>query len=210
MDGVVLGQGVNGTLYGSPVLTSDSREGMAMYFNGNFQGMSVPNPTGVCIGNPEYCPEGHTMTFWFKRQPKEGCSQVYIFNGGSGHSSHQGIMGKLLGDKFIFRERTQNSSWNVRVEEHNIPINKWCHLAVTWHSGIGLAVYINGDLFDIEDTGEVQDPPNNSFKDKLHFSQMKDGDTSACRYGNFTLDNVMIWAKHQSQEFIKLIYYNFL
>ena len=66
VDGVVLGQGVNGTLYGSPVLTSDSRDSMAMYFNGTFQAMSVPNPTDVCIGNPEYCPNGHTLMMWIK------------------------------------------------------------------------------------------------------------------------------------------------
>ena len=127
-DGKILGQDINGTLHGAPVLTPDGRKGHALHVVGNLQSVSVSSESNPCLGFPQYCPHGQTLMMWLKVYGRYNCTDntefLYVFRSDSPNHYHMGISGYFTPGFFRVKYKTSSNLWWFKVKEEAIPLNK--------------------------------------------------------------------------------------
>ncbi|XP_064622616.1 uncharacterized protein LOC135484853 [Lineus longissimus] len=162
-----------------------------------------------CLGNFDKCSSGWTAAMWLYNFDGNRHGGYFLSTGGQTASIGMALVyyNDANGDYIKCLLKTSRMKWSKSVK---MSVQIWYHIAITWSTDNGLAIYLNGHLVIEQKTGKDETTtvdisrnftigvPNNilSLSD---FSQ-------ANYYPNGYIDDLMVWEKSLSAELIADLY----
>ena len=190
---ILKGYGLTGSLIGSPQ-TIPGVYGNAMSFDGQTQALDLGRHFGTCFGDISLCPDGYTLSFWFKygtTKARDSSSNVYFISSGGQTAWSHGIAVLFQTGKFkIAFRKPDGNLWKLTTDLNA----DWNHLSITWKQDNGLRLYVNGT--------QLEEARNASYADQkpaidygVHFGRPNNAPDNTNWYGNFYVDEVLFFER---------------
>ena len=201
---ILKGYGLTGSLIGSPPRVPGIY-GNAMSFDGQTQALNLGRHFGTCFGDISLCPDGFTLSFWFKygtKRSRDSLSNVYYISGGGQTAWSHGIAVFFQTGKFkIWFRKPDGNLWKLATDLNA----EWNHLSITWKQDNGLRLYVNGtQLQKASDVSHVA--PNQATDYGIHFGRTNNALNNPDWYGNFYVDEVIFLERAIGPKTAKLVF----
>ena len=183
------GYGLTGSLIGSPPRVPGIY-GNAMSFDGQTQALDLGHHFGTCFGDISLCPDGYTLSFWFKygtTKARDSSSYVHFISGGGQTALSHGIAVFFKTGKFqIWFRKPDGHLWKLTTDLNA----DWNHLSITWKQDSSLRLYVNGT--QLEEVSIVNHVDADQATDYgIQFGRVNSKPDNFDRYGNFYVDEVI-------------------
>ena len=133
----------------SPVtLTTDGVRGSALVFDGT-SGVLLGSSRDSCFWLPDLCPDGFTLSVWFKVTAilEDGFNDYILTNGGHSSQSYGVAIGLRNSHRMFVGVRTKTEAYNVDIVDA-ISLHHWYHAVFTWSLNTGLVSINSYQMYD--------------------------------------------------------------
>ena len=135
----LLADQMNGTVRGGVSLVAGVRYNAAS-FNG-INGYIYFGRHDGCLTNPNLCITGITWSLWVNFRSH---APSYFLTSGAGYARYERGFSFSNPAELTLNVKDTGNRWMYTCQAP-VPLNKWLHLAATWHDGTG-KIYLNGVL----------------------------------------------------------------
>lgn len=158
--------------------------------------------TNSCLGEPDVCQEGLTVSLWINYQKCNETFQYYIGTSGT----RDGYRGFL-----IFQDFSYDSQDHLAVKVENstmlwkrsfyVPRDIWTHVTFTWDARAGLKIYANG-AFAVADSLGQQTKRIEPYVTTLTLGRPND----KLMFSKAAYDEIAVWYRQLLPQEIKAVY----